>query len=74
MTPKYLYDATGLRELGVTVPLGFGLSRVKILGSRSLCYLGKFISTVLESSNGELCVYDHSNPPPSLSIMSFSFS
>ena len=73
MTPKYLYNETGLRTLDVTDPSGFGLSRVRFPGSGSLCDLGKFISAVFESSKGELCVYDHSNPPPCLSIMSFNF-
>ena len=74
ITPKYLDNKVGTITLVVTEPPGFGLSKVKSPGTRSLCNLGKFISAIFESSKGELCMYDQSNPPPGLSIMPFSFA
>ena len=70
MIPKYLYD--GIRLL-VVDPSGFGLLKDRLPGIGSLYDLGKFISTVFVSSNGDLCVEDHSKQPPGLSIMSLSF-
>ena len=52
--PKYLYDNIGAMMLVVTELLGFGLSKDRPPGIGSLYDLGKFISTVLESSKGEL--------------------
>ena len=52
--PKYLYDNIGAMTLVVTELLGFGLSKDRPPRIESLYDLEKWISTVLESSKGEL--------------------
>ena len=74
MTPRYLYELTASVELVVIVPSGFVLLSIRFPGGLSLCDLGKFISAILESSKGELCEVDQSNPPPGLSIMFFNLT
>jgi hypothetical protein len=49
--------------LEVTEPSELVLSNLRPLGMGSLEDLGKFISPVLDNSNGELCVRDQSKPP-----------
>ena len=65
---------TGAVRLLEVILSGLGLLSDKLPGVGSLKDLGKFISAVFDSSKGELCVKDHSKPPPGLSIISLSLA